>query len=534
MTLRNCSTGAACSAILLFAACAPNNVSFFAHDNPLSARTQSNQGSPPSAVRTTGTPPSASTPARQAIPEKKTTSHVPESPPWPDGILSLKRARALALASNPEIHAAVARLAGAAARLDEARGRYVPTVEFAHGSFRAFQIPGSLEGVAGLVAPGSSGGLGGMLGLSSLFNAFRGGAIEPFSEHATSLSASWVLFDGFLREAALEAARQLEKAAAYSYHDVQRLLLRTVDATYFQIQFAVERLRIAAAAQSFAEEQLAATQKLHAAGRASVADIQNFRVRMLTARTEVTASEGMRDAARIVLAELLALDEVRLPSDWNVEDLSAETPEDLAPPDLDASMAAAVEHRPDVRQLEHMVRGDEAAVRAAKAAYWPTVAVGGSWGFDRTSNLKYSEDDQASAGGIAFRWALVSGGRRPRIRQAESALLETSAKLNRLRLGVVSEVRRAVIQVTDAQEQIALHREAVAAATENRRVVQAAYLAGKESLTRLNETQRDFTTAEANLAVARIRLRQAWSELEAVAPRPLREPATTSEASAPP
>ena len=38
---------------------------------------------------------------------------------------------------------------------------------------------------------------------------------------------------------------------------------------------------------------------------------------------------------------------------------------------------------------------------------------------------------------------------------------------------------------------------------------------GKEPLTRLNEAQRDYVEADANLALARIRLRQAWTDLRA-------------------
>ena len=81
-------------------------------------------------------------------------------------------------------------------------------------------------------------------------------------------------------------------------------------------------------------------------------------------------------------------------------------------------------------------------------------------------------------------------------------------------------VRKAIIDLTNAQTQIRLHRETVATALENRRVVQAGYLAGKENLNRLNEAQRDLITADADLALARIRLRQAWSDLHAAAANP--------------
>ena len=41
--------------------------------------------------------------------------------------------------------------------------------------------------------------------------------------------------------------------------------------------------------------------------------------------------------------------------------------------------------------------------------------------------------------------------------------------------------------------------------------------AGKSSLVRLNEAQRDLVQTEVDLARARIRLRQAWSDLRAAA-----------------
>jgi outer membrane protein TolC len=114
----------------------------------------------------------------------------------------------------------------------------------------------------------------------------------------------------------------------------------------------------------------------------------------------------------------------------------------------------------------------------------------------------------------------TGGARGAKVRGAEGRRAEAAATLNRLRLSVQAEVRKAVIDLTNAQTQIRLHRETVATALENRRVVQAGYLAGKENLNRLNEAQRDLITADADLALARIRLRQAWSDLHAAAANP--------------
>ena len=62
-----------------------------------------------------------------------------------------------------------------------------------------------------------------------------------------------------------------------------------------------------------------------------------------------------------------------------------------------------------------------------------------------------------------------------------------------------------------------MQRLNLSSAEENRRIVEAAYGAGKASLERLNQAQRDFVETDAALAQARIRLRQAWSDLRAAA-----------------
>jgi outer membrane protein TolC len=82
---------------------------------------------------------------------------------------------------------------------------------------------------------------------------------------------------------------------------------------------------------------------------------------------------------------------------------------------------------------------------------------------------------------------------------------------------VASDVRQAVVDVINAQEQVKLQRANLDSAGENRRLVETEYRAGKSSLVRLNEAQRDLVQTEVDLARARIRLRQAWSDLRAAA-----------------
>ncbi len=445
------------------------------------------------------------------------------------GVLSVEEARSVAVRANPDVHAAQARLESAAARIAEARARYYPNVVFSQNATRTFLTPASRNRLATDLQPSvtvPSNLDGRNLALTTLLNALRlpfygdagGGDSNPYSEFTTAFTMGWTVFDGFVREANILSAKHLHRASMESLIDTQRLIVRAVDSAYHRVQLAQEQLRISLAAQIFSEEQLLETQKLQAAGRSTAADVDNFRIRVLAAQANVSGAEGQRETGRVVLAELMGLPDSSLPGDMELSPLVEESPEELKPVDPSPWLERAITDRPDILQLQEILRSLEEVVRATKGAYQPRVLASASWGFDRASNLHYDEDDQSSAAGVEFRWEVFTGGARgARVREAEGRRAEAAANLNRLRLSVQAEVRNAIIDLSNAQTQIRLNRETVATALENRRIVQAGYAAGKEDLNRLNEAQRDYITADADLALARIRLRQAWTDLRAAA-----------------
>ena len=64
-----------------------------------------------------------------------------------------------------------------------------------------------------------------------------------------------------------------------------------------------------------------------------------------------------------------------------------------------------------------------------------------------------------------------------------------------------------------AQKQLWLQRANAVLVEKNRDLVEKEYRAGSTSLVRLNEAQRDLVSAQGQLALARISLRQAWYDL---------------------
>ncbi len=442
----------------------------------------------------------------------------------PEGELKIEDARAIAVRANPDIHTAQARLEAAAARIDEARSQYLPQVFFAHNTTRVFQSSSNGSSFESLISPNAvvtPEPQGTNFLTETLRNLVLGSDVtkpsrSAFSEHTSGLSFSWTVFDGYIRDAQLLSAKYVHRATAMALADMQRIIVQAVDAAYFRVQLAEEQLRISQADEVFSQEQFHETEKLETAGRATFSDVNNFRIRTLVAKANVTSAIGNREIGRVALAELMGLDGVALPPALKLSALQMETPEAMTKPLLSQCIQIALMGRPDAAQLKHLVNSREAQVQAAKGLAYPLVATSGSWGFNENTNIDYSSEDQTSAAIVAVRWALYTGGAiESRVRETEARLDEAIARQRRTLLAVQSEVKQAVIALTEAQEQIIIRREALETSFENRRIVQAAYLGGKQPLTRLNETQRDYITADANLAQARIRLRQAWSDLDA-------------------
>ncbi len=447
------------------------------------------------------------------------------------GVLSLARTREIALLANPDIHSARARLESSLAQIAEARSFYLPEVAVAHTAHRMIQSPNRVTRFPASFYTypfnTSLAALPENPTLIDLYNLVRGplmartrrlntGDTNSFSDHTSALSVSWTLFDSFVREARLMSTQHGYRASAMALGDVERLLAHAVDTAYYQVQLGSEHLRIAEADELFSREQWEDAQKQHEAQKITKAGVLNFEVRLRAAQANVIAARGLIDTGRVILAELMGLPGARLPEDVELVRLQPETDEDLSVPDVELWIERAMPARPDLAAAEYTLNARAENINLAKGQFGPDLAFNGTWGFERLSNVAYSSEDQSSAVGLEFRWALFTGGfRTAQLRRARAQWWDAAAAVQKKKLEIAAQVRRAIVDLINAQEQVKLQRLNLQSAEENRRIVRSEYTAGKTSLVRLNEAQRDYVQTEADLAEARIRLRQAWSDLRA-------------------
>lgn len=452
-------------------------------------------------------------------------------------VLDLRAAQQIALEKNPNLFAAAARVDQARARVRQARSLYFPKLD-AEFSAAHTHLPSNTVNAAkdqALFSPltsslrasipqalfdtGQSGGIEGAL-FSSLAGFYSGlqsrGSIEESVEsYQASLTASYILFDGFSRRFTNAMARFGREESEAAHREAARLLLDAVAQSYYGVQLAREGVAIARADESFNERLLKEARLRKERGTGSKSDVLNFEVALRAAQFSRIRSEGQERVARVALAALMGLSEARLGDEITLAPLPDEAPEDLQLPDVEAQISVAMSLRPDVQQGEFQVSRIEAQLGERRSTYYPQVRTFASQNAKASDNGRFEQDDFGATVGVNVTYGLFAGGRnRASVAEARHQLEEAEYLLEALRLGAAQDIRESGIDLQTAQESLALQRTTAEFVNTNRDLVEKEYEAGQGSLARLNQAQRDLVEAEARLALARVALYSAWHALQ--------------------
>ena len=413
--------------------------------------------------------------------------------------LDLETAVAIALTDNPGLQAAAARVRQAKAQVDQARATYWPWLDANASGSRIKLSENAYEQ---------------NLAAARLFDI--NAAIEdPEAYYSADLTAYWTLFDGFERKFTNALAQYGEESSRASLNDARRLLISAVSFAYYSAQLASTNIAIAMADEEFNQRQLADAEARQRVGTGALSDVLNFQVRKNQAKTLRINQEYEYEITLYGLSALMGLSESRLPDHVALAKLSPQTNPDIHLPTVDEMIAATMKNRPDIQQAQLLIKQSEARIKVAQSGYYPTIAISGSIGGERIDDPAFEQDDFGNSLQIGLTYNLFAGGlTRARVKEVEHVKEEGERRLQELITSATSEVRSAVALVKTAQTQVALQRENVDLVKRTRDLVEKEYNAGQASLVRLNEAQRDLTTAQSNLALALVGLRQAWVELE--------------------
>ncbi|MFH1980663.1 MAG: TolC family protein [Pseudomonadota bacterium] len=421
-------------------------------------------------------------------------------------VLDLKTAMAVAIGGSPTLAAAAERVQQATERVKQAAAAWWPTLDATASASRVDQS--NTDFATNL----------------ALTRALAGNPAatlnDPENYYTAGLSATWVLFDGFNRKFSIAGARYGEAQSQASLMEARRLLLSSVAASFHQAQLAREGIAISEAAEAFNLQQLDNAKARYRVGTGALSDTLNFEIQANSARADRITSERSYALAITGLAAIMGLPTAALPDGMELTRLQEETPEYMTLPAAETELSYAMDHRPDVQQIDYVIKQAEATVERARARYYPSIALSGSVDGKRAGDAGLKSDDFGNTIGVYLNYNLFSGGAdAARIREAQRVVAEAQKNSDAVAITVANDIRQALASLTAAQRQLELQVTNAALVQQNRDLVEKEYNAGQGSLVRLNEAQRDLTQAQGRLALARVGLRNAWVNLESASAR---------------
>ena len=213
------------------------------------------------------------------------------------------------------------------------------------------------------------------------------------------LTAIWPIFTGLKIYSAYDAAKENVNAKKAAFDMAQNTILMDVATKYFTLRLAEELTVLRESTKKNLEEHLARSKKLEEGGQISKAE--RLRAEVALAEAENALEDSYRDQtlARLALASLLHTD----------TNLTAVTPV-MAPEQtlaMEEFKQLAMDRHPGLRQLRTERKRSQDAVSAARADYFPTVAL---FAYKElyTRDLTLLEPDWAV--GAKMQWDLFKGG----------------------------------------------------------------------------------------------------------------------------
>ena len=305
--------------------------------------------------------------------------------------------------------------------------------------------------------------------------------------------------------------RRGREAATAEFHatreDAQAIyltLLSTVAGNYFDIRELDERMALTERAQALGKETLRITEKKYEAGMIAQTDVLRVRAQVAQLDGDVIELQRRRVERQHALAVLLG----KPPGAFEVpaKPLSPEIQIPQVAPGLPSSVLA---RRPDVRSAEYRLIAASARIGEAKAAFFPTLALTGEYGYQsRALNNLISSKSITWGINPQLYVPLFDGGKRRGQLQAARAATEEAVERYRLTLlRAFEEVENALaagFYQAQQQTQIAVAVEALNAAHVQ---VRRQYEHGQVSLLDVLDAERSLLAVEERaLALHRARL----------------------------
>lgn len=384
--------------------------------------------------------------------------------------LSLVDVVDLALVNSPQTRITWSQARSAAATYASARGKFVPSVD-------ASVVGGPSRSVS------------------------QNPARVPSDRTSTTASVQlqYVLFDFGARGGALGAAHEALFAADLNHNAAVQNVVLQAEATYFTFQASRGLLDAAIETVKTARTNLAAAERRHDVGLATIADVLQARTALAQSQLVQQGAEGAREGARAALALACGL---AVSASFDVAPDTATVVAREMTTSVDSIIEQAMRSRPDVAAARALARQSEHLVRTARSAALPSLTLGANRGqvFSNTPIL----EGQTYTMTFGLSVPIFSGlTRESDIAAAQENAAAAAARAEQSRIAAIAQVFTSYYQLKTAAQRVTTSAELLASATQSEDVARGRYAEGVGSILDLLSAQGALADARAQVVLAR-------------------------------
>jgi outer membrane protein len=368
--------------------------------------------------------------------------------------------------------------------------------------------------------PTLSGTLGHSQGAGQVLD--NGGKLIPRitrPQYSTGLNANLTVFDGGKRVYDLRARNADLNAAEVSEASTKFTVALSVKQQYFAILAAREAEAAAKVALDLANQQLGASVAKVRAGAAIISDSLRSAIAVGNAQlTLLTAQNNIRNSS-LALTRLVG-------SSTPVTAAASDTADFAVTPIDSASIVMLATTGPTVRSAEASLSSANAAVKSAKAAYYPSLTTslryGGS-GYDMYYGVGSGQLAYSNTFSVSLSMPLWDGfARNEAVNRAQVTVSSDVAQVRDAKLLAQQNIETQISTLRSAEERIHIQQLSVEAAQEDLRVQQQRYALGSSTLLDVTTSLNSLNSARQALIQARLDYRTARAQIEAIIGRDLK------------
>ena len=289
----------------------------------------------------------------------------------------------------------------------------------------------------------------------------------------------------------VKAADLLREATLHRLARSREELVFNISSVFYSIlaqRHVIESLEFSMGAL---EKHIQRIDALIEADKAAGVDRLRTEVRMADVRQKLVNEKNIMTIQRRVLANLLGLEK-------SFDTISLlgelESQEKIPIPELNTALTMAWESRDEYLAAKSNLEAQARKVDAARAGYWPSLYIQGSYGQRWAAGPKIIGSGVKSGDvgriGLAMELPLLDGGRiNAIIREQRADLAAAQERLGKLELQIRLEVESALSNIQSTEERMEATKTSIAQARESLRIEQQKYELGSGTIVDVLDAQ---------------------------------------------